>query len=284
MRFDRTGKITLDHIYNQPDPRKYFQTLRELSYSLPQLAKPYFLKVFQAYREAEGRELQQVVDIGCSYGINAALLKCDATMDELYNRYGHRENAQTRDTLLERDRALVQSRKQLADVRFVGLDVSQPAVDYALQAGLLDAGATADLEHHDASQELRAILAQSDVVISTGCIGYVTERTLARVATATGDRRPWMANFVLRMFPFEPIDRALSDLGYETRQIKQLFKQRRFASQMEQDQILDTLADAKVDPKGYETDGWLYAQLHLSRPREVAKVKDTPLLAELFAS
>ena len=91
MAFDATGKVALDHIYTQPDPRAYFRNLRGLDYLIPQLAKPYF---HQAHRGAPGRprrwRCRSVLDVGCSYGINAALLSCDATMDELYDRYADR--------------------------------------------------------------------------------------------------------------------------------------------------------------------------------------------------
>ena len=30
MQFDATGKVSLDHLYAQPDPRPYFAALREI--------------------------------------------------------------------------------------------------------------------------------------------------------------------------------------------------------------------------------------------------------------
>jgi carnitine O-acetyltransferase len=46
-----------------------------------------------------------------------------------------------------------------------------------------------------------------------------------------------------------------------------VFPQRRFVSAQEQQQVLDTLASVGVDPRGLESEGWLYAELHVSRPR-----------------
>jgi hypothetical protein len=63
---------------------------------------------------------------------------------------------------------------------------------------------------------------------------------------------------------------SLAELGYETASIPGVFRQRRFASEEEQAQILDTLSAAGVDPSGLESDGWLYAQLYVSRPRGAA--------------
>ncbi|MFD4143968.1 MULTISPECIES: class I SAM-dependent methyltransferase [unclassified Streptomyces] len=267
MQFDATGKVTLDHIYSQPDPRTYFRVLRPLGYCVPQQAKPYFAKFIQEYRESRQVAVPKVLDIGCSYGINAALLKYDATMDELYARYDDPEHeADSRDVLLARDRELSRSRRPAQGIRFTGLDASGSALSYALEAGFLDDAVNADLENNEPTPHQRNQLAGTDLVISTGCIGYVTERTLARVVEAQGGRRPWMAHFVLRMFPFDPVERALAGLGYRTVRVEEVFKQRQFASPQEQALVLDSMSAAGVDARGLEAEGWLYAQLHLSQP------------------
>ncbi|MFD7440882.1 class I SAM-dependent methyltransferase [Streptomyces sp. NPDC059909] len=267
MRFDATGKVSLDHIYTQPDPRTYFSVLRPLGYCVPQHAKPYFAKLIKEYRESQHVEVPKVLDIGCSYGINAALLKYDATMDELYERYGDDEReGESRDAVLSRDRELSRSRRPAQGIRFVGLDTSGSALSYALEAGLLDDAVHADLENDEPTPRQRDQLSGTHLVISTGCLGYVTERTLTRVVRAQGDRRPWMAHFVLRMFPFDRVERALTGLGYRTVRVDEVFRQRRFASAEEQALVVDTMSSAGVDPRGLETEGWLYAQLYVSRP------------------
>src|SRR5262249_46323553 len=162
------------------DPSAYFITLRQLDYRIPQLAKPYFAELIEECRASRRIPVPDVLDIGCSYGINAALLKFDLTMDELYERSCDRDSGEpTRATLLPRDRALVGSRGTRNRARFVGLDVSQPALSYALSAGFLDAGVHANLEQGDPAPRQRDQLAGADLVISTGCLGYVSERTIA---------------------------------------------------------------------------------------------------------
>lgn len=268
MHLDETGKVSLDHVYTQPDPRDYFTTLRTLEYRIPQLAKPHFLALIREYRAARQIRGTTVLDIGCSYGINAALLKCDTTMDHLYRHYaGPEVRALDRTALLARDHELVRSSDHHDGARFIGLDNSQAALSYGLAAGFLDDALHADLELRDPTERETAQLAGTDVVISTGCLGYVGERTIARIVAAIGDRRPWMAHFILRMFPFDPIADCLTEYGYETERIEGLFKQRRFASPEEQALVLETLADTGVDSRGREADGWLYAQLYVSRPR-----------------
>lgn len=266
MQFDATGKVTLDHIYTQPDPRPYFATLRALDYRIPQLAKPYFRRLIDGYRISRGQDVPQVVDIGSSYGINAALLRCDLTMDQLYARYAAADD-RSRDELLAADRELVGRSDNGVRARYVGLDISAPALSYAREAGFLDDAVHADLEAGEPTEHQHRQLAGADVIISTGCLGYVGVDTLSRVLAASVDRRPWMAHFMLRMFSFDPIAECLAEFGYHTFRQAGVFRQRRFASPEEQSQVLDTLSAAGVDPGGLETDGWFYAQLFLSRPR-----------------
>ncbi len=255
MHFDTTGKVSFDHIYTEPDPRPYFTALREFDYQLPQLAKPFFAELIAEH------EQPTVLDVGCSYGVNAALYRCGTTMDELYEHYAATAGLD-RAGLIADDRARVSP----SGVRFLGLDVSAPALEYARAAGFLDEAIHADLERDEPTERQSALLAQADLVVSTGCVGYVTGRTIARIAALPGGRKPVMAHFVLRMFSYDPIAKSLADLGYETVGVEGLFKQRRFVSEQEQAQILDAVTATGAEPHEFETGGWLCAQLHLSRP------------------
>ena len=134
-------------------------------------------------------------------------------------------------------------------------------------AGFLTDAVHGDLESSDLTPRQSQQLAGSDLIISTGCIGYVTGKTISRVLDANDGRRPWLAHFVLRMFPFDPVADCLAGYGYETIGFEHVFRQRRFASGQEQAQVLGNLAEAGVDPHGLEADGWLYARLFVSCPR-----------------
>ncbi|WP_433655492.1 class I SAM-dependent methyltransferase [Nocardia sp. CA-128927] len=259
-----TGKASFDDIYDRPDPRDYYARMSDLDYRIPELAKPVFQQQIREYRASARVSTPTVLDLGCSYGVNAALLRFDTTMPELAEHYRTADG--DRAALIARDREVLGARDGLGDVRFLGMDASAPALAYAQQSGLLHDTVCADLESGEPTEEQRELLATADIIISTGCIGYVTEKTLTRVATAHPRRRPWMAHFVLRMFDFAPIAADLAALGYRTEQAPGLFEQRRFASAAEQDQVLNTLSAKGIDTTDRETEGWLYAGLYLSRP------------------
>ncbi|MGK8488851.1 class I SAM-dependent methyltransferase [Nocardia asiatica] len=259
-----TGKASFDDIYDRPDPRAYYARMSDLDYRIPELAKPLFQQQIREFRASARVAVPTVLDIGCSYGVNAALLRFDTTIGELSEHYAVADL--DRAGLIRRDRARVAARSAAEDVRFLGMDAARPALDYAREAGLLHDVVHADLESGEPNDEQRALLATADLVVSTGCIGYVTEKTLTRVATAHPRRRPWMAHFVLRMFDFAPIEAELAALGYRTEQAPGLYEQRRFASAAEQAQVLNTLSANGIDTTGREDQGWLYANLYVSRP------------------
>jgi SAM-dependent methyltransferase len=259
-----TGKASFDDIYDRPDPRAYYARMSDLDYRIPELAKPFFQQQIREFRASARIAVPTVLDIGCSYGVNAALLRFDTTIGELAGHYAVTDI--DRSGLIQRDRERVAARAGADDVRFLGMDASRPALDYAREAGLLHEVVHADLESGEPTDQQRALLASADLVVSTGCIGYVTEKTLTRVATAHPRRRPWMAHFVLRMFDFAPIEAELAALGYRTEQAPGLYEQRRFASATEQAQVLNTLSANGIDTTGREDQGWLYANLYVSRP------------------
>ncbi len=265
MGFDSTGKVVLDHIYDQPDPREYFCTLSRLDYCVPQQAKPSFVRLLAELQQHRGLSCPTLVDIGCSYGVNGALLKCDLEIQDLYQRY-------TEATGLDRGAMLASDRRLVAQARprlnVVGLDCAESALAYGKAAGFLDEALHVDYETRGPTATQRNLLSRADLIVSTGCVGYVTERTLGRVLDAAIERRPWMAHFVLRMFDFSKIEEELSDRGYETFRIEGLYRQRRFASRQEQQGVLDTLGARGIDPAGLEATGWFYAQLHLSCPHD----------------
>ncbi len=267
QNLDDTGKCVLDQIYNCPDPRPYFSELRKLEYLIPQHAKPAFLNVLDAYKESKGVTSTKLIDLGCSYGVNAALLKYDMDMQELYELYGtpQAENLD-RQELIQRDRKIFTQDDTDDPIEVIGVDVAQQAASYATEAEIIDDKIVADLEQENLSLRHQDSLDDADLVISTGCIGYISEKTIEKVIEASNSQLPWMAHFVLRMFSFEPIKEALAEKGYVTAKGTNAVRQRKFASKQEQEQVLERLIDMGVDPSGFETEDWFYADLYVSRP------------------
>jgi len=84
------GKANFDHVYDLPDPRGYFMTLGTLDYRAPEHGSHVFSSLLRSMRR-DDEVTPRILDLCCSYGVNAALLKCDLTLDDLYARYGSKD-------------------------------------------------------------------------------------------------------------------------------------------------------------------------------------------------
>lgn len=280
VRTPNLDKANFDDIYDQPDPRAYFNALGDLSYSIPQHAHPVFVQVLQARQGAATKQMS-VLDVGCSYGLNAALLRCDLSMQDLFDHYSDRRLAQlSSEELAATDRSFYSDRRWAAAPRVLGIDLASRALVYAEAVGLLDASWAENLESDEPSAGLTAGMADVDLITSTGCVGYVTEKTFGRLLDAAPDDLPWVATFVLRMFDYSQIATVLAERGLVTERLEGVtFKQRRFASPHEQASATAAVQERGLDPRGKEEDGWFHAEFFLSRPAGDAGVPVDDLLA-----
>ncbi len=266
------GKADFNHIYDQPDPRDYFSTLGEFGYEIPQRALPVFqalLTALRSGREAVDAAPLRVLDLCCSYGVNAALMRCDVSMDELFDHYANPAFADLLPAeLFRKDEAYYAERCRPDAVRVSGLDVAGNAVAYGCGVGLLDAGWSEDLEASDPSPQLTDHLKGVDLVTTTGGVGYITERTFDRVLAARRDgSAPWVAAFVLRTVSYDRISETLAQHGLVTEQLTGVtFPQRRFTSEAERDAALRDVSGRGLDPAGLEDTGTYHADFFLSRP------------------
>lgn len=263
------GKAKFDHVYDQPDPRDYYRTLSALDYEIPQQALPTFETLLGGVESSPAT----VLDVCCSYGVNAALMRCELHLDDLFKRYrdtGLDEVA--RDELLELDREFYANRLREDSPRIMGLDLASNAISYAREVGLLDDGWAENLEVDDPSPELAAAIRDVELITITGGVGYITERTFDRLLSVFDDgHKPVIAAFVLRRYSYDEIARTLAKHGLATeRETGRTYPQRRFASQPEQETTLQVLASLGIDPTGKEADGRYHADLYVSVPeREI---------------
>lgn len=266
------GKLDFSDIYAKPDPRRYAAVLGALDYRIPGEAAPVFRQMIAACRRTAGRRELAIADVGCSFGINAALLRHDVSLRSFFARYKTRPlRTLAASSLVRADREFYAETLDDEDLRFTGLDVSEAAIAYACDVGLLDDGISENLEAGPPSAATRLLLSEIDLVISTGCVGYVTERTFTRILDCQPSRRPWIASFVLRMFPYERIASALASRGYVTEKWEgRAFPQRRFGGPSERAHTLAALAARGLDPRGLEAEGYIQAEFYLSRPADEA--------------
>jgi hypothetical protein len=264
------AKMDFSELYHSQDPRNYFKYLGQLDYIIPHLAQPIFRQLIRARQEVQDAPVT-VLDLGCSYAINGALMKFTLRYEALRQRYtAPALQGLSSEALLELDRHYFNAWPKHPGVRVVGLDISEPAIRYAEACGILDDGLAVDLESNELTPAQADMLADVDVIVSTGCVGYVTSRTFARVMKASRrGRAPWVASFVLRMFPFDGIAATLAEHGLMTEPYEgATFVQRRFANREEMEAAIRAVEARELDSYGRETEGLYHADLFISRPPE----------------
>ncbi|MEV7192391.1 hypothetical protein AB0N81_11365 [Streptomyces sp. NPDC093510] len=264
-----SGKTRFDDIYDQPDPRAYFRTLAPYEYEIPQHAQAVFRRTRDLRaRLAGGEGPVTVLDLCCSYGINAALLNHDLTLADLYAHYTSAEAAAlTPEELVERDKEFYASRRRSDATPVIGLDLAENATRYALDAGLLDEAYAENLERHPPSRLLSQAVARTGLITVTGGIGYISHRTFDALLDCA--RLPvWVSAFVLRTVPYGRIVETLSAHGLDTvTDSSRTYTQRLFTSPEERRDAVRQVILAGEDPTGHESEGRYHTRLHESRPR-----------------
>jgi hypothetical protein len=154
------------------------------------------------------------------------------------------------------------------DLRFVGLDRSPEAIAYAHRVGLIEEGLAVDLETNSPSERARSVISTVDLIVSTGAVGYISEKTFAKLLQAfPPGKAPWIASFVLRMFDYGSIAETARQHGLATERLEGVtFVQRRFRDDVEAEETLRLLEARGVNPAGKETEGLYHAELFVSRP------------------
>jgi len=273
------AKQSFDDVYAQPDPRPYYDELGSLDYEVPE----HGVKVFSRVLETMDVESPTIVDLCCSYGVNAALLNHDLTLDELYEHYTDDGLATvSSEALAEVDRSFFSQHHDDDHTRVVGLDVAAPAIEYATRVGLLDAGFAENLEVDEPSSALAAQIEDADLLTVTGGVGYITATTFERLLKCRhSGEPPWVAALCLRTVPYEPVAECLAGFGLVTEQIPDVtFPQRRFADADEREYALGELAELGIDPAGKEAEGRYHVSAYLSFP-ESERARVESLIDEL---
>lgn len=256
-------KADFTDVYGRPDPRAYYETLARLDYAIPAHGTEVFDAVLGELREPD--TTPTVVDLCCSYGVNAALLNHDVTLTDIEEHYAAGSGLSRRE-LVDRDREWFGDRRRSDAVDVIGLDVSQPAVDYAVDAGLLVSGVAADLEVTQLTEADASKLSDVDLVTVTGGIGYIDDATFDQVLDAA-DEMPWVAALTLRWVDFAPVADMLDSHGLVTERLDDfVVPQRRFAGADEERFVFEQLAAQGVEPTGVEEAGHHGAELYVARP------------------
>ncbi|MGE0432519.1 MAG: hypothetical protein AB7K09_13680 [Planctomycetota bacterium] len=276
MTFEQENRVKadFDDAYTAPTPHAYLAAMAENGYAIGEQARPWFVAAAELLAEHNGTAFPvQMLDLGCSYGVGAALVRFGVTFDEMVAFFTSRA-PRNYTACTESTRSWLNATPPQLDLRVIGMDASGPAIRFATDACMLDNGIVANLEAPGAApdDEQRAFFRSCNLVVSSGAIGYITGRTLDHVladlgADHPGKFGPLVVVTILRMFDAGPIVEAFRkvDMRFEAVPGVRL-PQRRFVDETEQRRTLDLLASRDVDTAGWESEGVLVADLYVGAP------------------
>ena len=241
---DATGKTNFNDLYDRPAPIDYYLTLSPFSYVLADGAADVCRAVYRVLMSRRGLSAASVLDLGCSYGVNAAIQKFGASSSLLQSRYAslRAQGLDERDVAAA-DRTFYAGRPADERLTFRGFDPAGAAVDYSVKAGLQAYASSTDLEAQEPTREDAGAIATADAVICTGTIGYIGSPTFERVLEHAV-KRPWFVLFVVSLFSGEDVEATLAGHGYVTESFDDLLiPQRMFASEAEAGNVRATVEE-----------------------------------------
>lgn len=273
---ENEAKADFSSIYTAATPHSYLGEMANLGYQIGEQAKPYLTAAAEFLRDRDDcDEPVRMLDLGCSYGVASALVKYGCSLEELLAFFDSRAPEAPGPCVHSTARWL-RAAPPHQDMDVVGLDSSGPAIAFGTAAGLLDEGIACDLEQPNTllTTEERRVVRESNLLASTGAVGYVTERTFSHLLADLGQGHPGSFGpaavlTVLRMFDIDPIKRSFDDAGFRFEPLPGvLLPQRAFANEREKNEILTILHERGVDTEGAESDGVLFAEVWLAAPPE----------------
>ena len=259
-------------IYTQDSPYEYLKEMDRLEYSIPDSTKPLYNSIIEELESTLSRPIN-VLDLGSSYGINSSLMKYNLTMYELNDFFLNGSEPTTEET-----KRFYEKCNSNDNMNFYQIDISKEALKFSEEMNLCERGMNVDLEAEKLN--LLESLPKMDLVIATGCIGYIGYKAFFNLLKVIKNRQsnsieseteyvsPTFAFSVLRIFDMEDIEEVFQTYGYSIikSDIKPI-RQRNFSDPEEKRQTVSLLHDMEINTKWYEDDGNFYADFYVAKSK-----------------
>ena len=259
-------------IYTQDSPYEYLKEMDRLGYSISDSTKPLYNSIIEQLASTLSRPIN-VIDLGSSYGINSSLMKYNLTMSELNDFFLNGSEPTKKET-----KQFYEKCDSNDNMNFYQIDISKEALKFSKEMNLCERGIAVDLE--DEKFNLLESLPKMDIVIATGCVGYIGYKTFSNLLKVIKNRHhhsieseteyvaPIFAFSVLRIFDMRYIKEVFEMYGYSIvkKDIKPI-RQRNFSDPKEKIRTVSLLHDMKINTIKYEDDGNLYADFYIAKSK-----------------
>jgi hypothetical protein len=265
-------KTDFTDIYTQDSPHRYLKEMDRLEYSISDSTKLLYNSIIEELENTLSKPIN-VLDLGSSYGINSSLLKYNLTMSELNNFFLNGTEPTKKET-----KQFYEECTSNDNMNFYQIDISEEALKFSEEMNLCERGINVDLETEEL--DLLESLPKIDVVIATGCIGYIGYKAFSNLLKVIKNRQsnsieseteyvaPIFAFSVLRMFDMDDIEEVFETYDYSIvkSDIKPI-RQRNFSDPEEKAQTISLLHNMEINTKKYEDDGNFYADFYIARSK-----------------
>jgi len=259
-------------IYTQDSPFRYLKEMKRLEYDISDSTKPLYNSIIEQLEKTSSRPIN-VLDLGSSYGINSSLMKYNLTVSELNDFYLNGTEPTRKET-----KQFYKECTNNDNMNFYQIDISEEALKFSEDMNLCERGINVDLEAE--KLELLGSFPKIDVIIATGCIGYIGYKAFANLLKVIKNRQsnyiesdkeyvaPIFAFSVLRMFDMEDIEEIFKMYDYSIvkSDIKPI-RQRNFSDPKEKAQTISILHNMKINTEKYEDDGNFYADFYIAKSK-----------------
>lgn len=263
-------KKDFTNIYTKKFPDAYLKEMKKLDYRIPDKTKPLYMSLAKQLYKKFSRVIK-ILDIGSSYGINAALMKYDLKMSDLDEFFLKTSPSK------EQTKQFFEELPTDNTLSFNQIDISEPALTFSEDVKLCKKGICVNLE--TGNLPIKEI-PRSDMIIATGCIGYIGYKAFSNLFelikkqqsnfSSNPNQWPIFAFSVLRIFDMKKIKKTFDEYGYSIikSDIKPI-RQRRFSDSDEQYKTLSLLHDNNLDTDEFEDDGHFYADFYIASPKKL---------------
>ena len=246
--------------------------MEKLEYDISDSTKP----LYSAITEQLGKTLSRpinVLDLGSSYGINSSLMKYNLTMSKLNNFFLNETKPTKKET-----KQFYEGCTRNDNLNFYQIDISEEALKFSEEMDLCERGINVDLEAEKLN--LLGSFPKIDVVIATGCIGYIGYKAFSNLLKLIKNRQsnsieskkeyasPIFAFSVLRMFDMDDIEEVFKMNDYSIiKSDMEPIRQRNFSDPKEKAQTISILHDMQINTEKYEDDGNFYADFYIAKSK-----------------
>ena len=260
-------------IYTQKYPTPYLEEMGNLGYRIPDQTKPLYKHLAERILNYKKRPVK-ILDLGSSYGINSALLNYELIMSELDGFFV--ENKHEPSITATQNFFDELPNNNDPNLKFYLVDTSLPALDFAEKTGLCEDSFCVNLEKENIPVKLQQTMHNIDLIISTGCVGYIGWKSFSKILEnieSDRDSLPIFAFTVLRIFQMADINRVFEENNFELIKTKiGPLKQRRFYNETEMRDTLNLLKRRNINTENLEGAGYYFADFFVGGP---ANIKST---------